>query len=64
MQPSNFTPVCIEYQQKIRDYFNWKIEDDEYVLTWLNKNISDFHPIWSLENRNKKNATLCGVFLC
>lgn len=53
MQPSNFTPVCIEYQQKIRDYFNWKIEDDEYVLTWLNKNISNFHPIWSLENRNK-----------
>ena len=40
VQPSNFTPVCIEYQQKIRDYFNWKIEDDEYVLTWLNKNIS------------------------
>ena len=38
---------------KNNDYFNWNIEDDEYVLTSLNKNISNFHPIWSLENRNK-----------
>ena len=53
MQPSNITPICIEYQQKLRDFFKWNIEDDEIVLKWLKGNISKFNPMWNLNNREK-----------
>ena len=51
VQSTNFNPVCIEYQQKIRDYFKWDLEDDELVLKWLKNNISKFNSAWDLKNR-------------
>ena len=44
---NNFTPVCIEYQQEIREYFGWDIEDDEVVLKWLKNNIKKYNIKWN-----------------
>ena len=32
MQVNNFTLVCIEFQEEIREYFGWDLQDDEEVL--------------------------------
>ena len=53
MQTNNFTPVCIEYQQKIREYFGWNIQNDEEVLEWLLENITKFNIKWGEENQNQ-----------
>tara|TARA_B100001778_G_scaffold298917_1_gene273376 strand:- start:734 stop:1468 length:735 start_codon:yes stop_codon:yes gene_type:complete len=53
VQPSNFTPVCLEYQQRIRDFFKWEIEDDEYVLKWLSENISKLNALWEIQKRKE-----------
>ena len=47
VQPKKFTPVCVEYQQKIRESFGWDSKDDEDVLEWLQKNISIFNNRWN-----------------
>ncbi|MAT48787.1 MAG: hypothetical protein CMA27_03035 [Euryarchaeota archaeon] len=51
VQPKKFTPVCVEYQQKIREYFGWDSKDDEAVLDWLQKNIANFDKRWADESQ-------------
>lgn len=51
VQSNNFTPVCIEFQQKIRDYFGWDIKDDEMVLRWLIENIEKYNTKWNLNSQ-------------
>ena len=51
VQSINFTPVCVDYQQKIRDFFGWDLHDDEEVFNWLQKNISKYNHKWNEENQ-------------
>ena len=48
-----FNPVCVNFQKKIRDYFGWKLEDDEIVLNWLKNKICSFSIKWNEASREK-----------
>ncbi len=51
MQSIHFTPVCVDFQQKIREHFGWELRDDENVFNWLQKNISKYNTKWDSENQ-------------
>ena len=51
MQSIPFTPVCVNFQQKIRKYFGWELHDDEDVFNWLQKNISKYNAEWNEKNQ-------------
>ncbi len=53
VQANNFTPVCIEFQQNIREYFGWNLQDDEDILEWLQKNIEKYDIRWNDENQSE-----------
>ncbi len=53
MQSINFEPVCIEFQEKIRNYFSWNLEDDEKILKWLKIRISQNISEWNEDSRRK-----------
>ena len=52
VQVNNFTPVCIEFQQNIREYFGWNLQDDEEVLEWLQQNLVKFDDRWNDESQS------------
>ena len=47
MQSMNFEPVCVEFQQNIRNFFKWDLKEDEEVLKWLEKRIVENSIEWN-----------------
>ena len=54
----DFEPVCIDFQQKIRDYFKWDLKEDEAILNWLEKRIEENTLEWSKKHRKENLENL------